>query len=105
MADLTLDQLLDRACAIRAQIKALEAEKAAIDDQLTAAHEAGELDASFSHNDWSLSFSPGRARWSYPPRVTALESQLKAAREASQADGTAARTLGAPYWTIKEPRA
>jgi hypothetical protein len=104
MSEQSIDQCLDRACAIRRQIKQLQAELETIDDRLTAAHEAGELDSSFTHNDWCIIHSPGRARWTYAPRVTAMQSALKQAQEQSQADGTAARTIGAPFWTFKEPR-
>ena len=104
MAEHSLNQDLDRACAIRHQMKQLQAELDTIDDRLTAAYEAGELDSSFTHNDWRITHSSGRARWTYPPRVTAMQSALKQAQEESQADGTAARTVGAPFWTFKEPK-
>lgn len=104
-AEMTTDELLDYATQIRAGIKALEASKAAIDDELSRRMDAGDLDASFTHNDWSFSWSEGRTKWSYPAGVTALESQVKSAKKASEADGSATRSVGAPFWTIREPKA
>ena len=104
-AELTTDELLDHACQVRAGIKALEASKAAIDDELSRRFEAGDLDSNFTHNDWTFSWCRGKTNWSYPAGVTALEAKVKAAKQASEADGSAIRRTGAPYWTIKEPKA
>ena len=103
-AQMTDDELLDYACQVRAGIKALEASKAAIDDELSRRFEAGEIDSNFTHNDWTFAWCEGRAKWTYPAAVKALEAGVKAAKEASEADGTATRSTGAPYWTIREPR-
>lgn len=102
--ELTTDELLDYATQVRAGIKSLEASKAAIDDELSRRFEAGDIDSNFSHNDWTFAWCEGRAKWSYPAGVVALESQVKQAKKASEADGSATRSTGAPFWTIKEPR-
>ena len=98
------DQLLDLACQVRQRIKLLEATKAFVDDELTRRMEAGDLDPNFSHNDWSFAWSEGRTRWAYPDSVSSLEAQVKAAKKASEADGTAVKGIGAPFWTVKEPK-
>lgn len=103
--ELTTDELLDYATQIRAGIKALEGSKAAIDDELSRRMEAGELDSNFTHNDWTFAWCEGRTKWTYPAGVKALEAGVKAAKQASEADGSATRSTGAPFWTIKEPRA
>jgi hypothetical protein len=66
--------------------------------------EAGEIDrGGFSHNDWGISWSAGKAAYAYPADVQELEKKLKAAREAAKAAGTAVKTTGASFWTIKRP--
>ena len=101
---MTTDELLDYATQIRAGIKALEASKAAIDDELSRRFEAGELDANFTHNDWLFSRSEGRTKWAYPDYVGVTESRLKQAKKMAEGDGSAVRSTGAPFWTIKEPQ-
>jgi len=103
-AELTTDQLLDYACQIKAASKQLNSSLDAIQDELTARVEAGDLDPTFSHNDWGFTWSAGRRSWSYPEPVQALEAGLKAAKKAAEADGTATASTGAPYWTIREPK-
>ena len=98
------DNLLDLACEIRRCTKRLEASKAAIDDELTRRMEAGDLDPNFSHNDWAFVWCEGRTRWAYPESVSTLEAQVKAAKKASEADGTAVKGTGAPFWVIREPK-
>lgn len=66
--------------------------------------DVGELDSAFSYNDWSFTLSAGKRSWDYPAGVKALDSQLKAAKKASEADGSAISTLGAPFWIIRAPR-
>ena len=102
--ELTTDELLDYACQIRAGIKALEASKAAIDDELSRRFEAGNIDSNFTHNDWTFAWCEGRTKWSYPAEVVALEAGVKAAKKAAEADGSAQRSTGAPFWTIREPK-
>lgn len=103
-AELTTDQLLDYATQIKAAQKQLEASLATLQDELTARVEAGDLDPSFTHEDWGFTWSAGRTRWAYPESVLTLEQQLKAARKTAEADGSATASTGAPYWTIREPK-
>ena len=103
--ELTTDELLDYATQIRTGIKALEASKDAIDDELTRRFEAGDIDSNFTYNDWTFTWCEGRAKWAYPAGVTELEAKVKSAKKASEADGSAQRSTGAPFWTIREPRA
>ena len=103
-SNISTDDLLDLACEIRHCIKRFEAHKAVIDDELSRRMEAGELDPSFSHNDWAFAYSEGRTRWAYPDSVSTLEAQVKAAKKAAEADGTAVKGTGAPFWTVKEPK-
>jgi Skp family chaperone for outer membrane proteins len=98
------DELLQHAIDIKAAAKRLEASLAAIQDELTKRVESGDLDPAFSHNDWSFTWIVGRRSWKYPAAVTGLEAQLRQAKRASEADGSALPTTGAPYWTIREPR-
>jgi len=102
---LSTDELLDHLVAVRQAMAALKAEDEALLDRLSELVEAGELDpGGFSHQDHSFSWSAGRKSWSYPAEVQRLEAQTKAAKKASEADGTATATTGAPFWTIKPPK-
>jgi Skp family chaperone for outer membrane proteins len=98
------DELLQHACDIKAAAKRLEASLAAIQDELTKRVEAGDLDPTFSHNDWGFTWSAGKRSWAYPPGVKAMESQLKSAKAAAEADGSATAVIGAPFWTIRAPK-
>jgi len=99
------DQLLDYLIEVRTAMAHLKATDEALLDRLDQLAEAGEIDrGGFSHNDWAFSWSAGRRSWKYPAAVTGLEAQLKQAKRASEADGSATATTGAPYWTIREPR-
>jgi hypothetical protein len=73
-------------------------------DELSKRMEAGDIDPTFSHNDWAFSWSAGCTSFSYPDHVQALEAQTKAAKKAAEADGTATRSLGRPFWTIRAPK-
>lgn len=73
-------------------------------DDLSRRVDAGDLDPAFSHNDWAFNLQPGRLSWDYPAGVKALDSQLKAAKKASEADGSAVAKLGAPFWSIRGPQ-
>jgi len=98
------DRLLDNLIGIRRTMATLKAQDDAILDRLSNLHDAGEIDASFTHEDWNFSFCQGRRKWSYPENITALEAGLKAAKKAAEADGSATATRGASYWTVKEPQ-
>jgi len=99
------DQVLDRLVEVRQALARLKATDEALLDRLDQLAEAGEVDqGGFSHNDWAFSWSAGRRSWSYPQGVKALEAQLKSAKSAAEADGSATATTGAPFWTIRSPQ-
>jgi hypothetical protein len=102
---LSTDELLDHLVAVRRAVAALKAEDEALLDRLSELVEAGELDpGGFTHQDHAFSWSAGRKTWTYPAGVMGLEGLLKAAKKASEADGTATAKVGAPFWTIKPPK-
>lgn len=106
IAALDADQALDLLIQTRQQLAALKATDAALLDRLDQLAEEGEIDrGGFTHRDWAISWSAGRRSWSYPEPVQALEAGLKAAKKAAEANGSATATQGAPYWTIREPKA
>jgi hypothetical protein len=99
------DQVLDRLVEVRQALARLKATDEALLDRLDQLAEAGEVDqGGFSHNDWAFSWSAGRKSWAYPAAVQDLEAQTKAAKKASEADGSATATTGAPFWTIHPPK-
>ena len=99
------DQVLDRITEVRSAMARLKEADEALLDRLTQLVEAGELDpGGFSHNDYAFSWSAGRKSWSYPAGVMGLEAQAKAAKKASEADGSATSTTGSPFWTIRAPK-
>lgn len=100
---MTTDDLLDQLTATKRQIAELQATYDGLLDQLTVAYQAGEVDPSFSHNDWSLTYSEGRRTYTYPPAVKALEDGLKAAKKLAEANGSATPKTGAPFWTVRPP--
>lgn len=102
---LSADQTLDALIEVRRAIDWLKARDASLLDRLDHLAENGEVDqGGFSHNDWTFSWSAGRRSWSYPAAVQGLEAQLKTAKKAAEADGSATATTGASFWTIKSPR-
>lgn len=102
---LDLDALLDRITQLKAAQKAIESELTPLLDQLHAAFDGGELDASFSHNDFSFCWSPGRLSYAYPETLRLQEQSLKQAQKSTIESGTATVQHGNPFWTIKAPRA
>jgi len=99
------DQVLDRLVEVRQALARLKATDEALLDRLDQLAEAGEVDqGGFSHNDHAFSWSAGRKSWAYPAAVQELEAQTKAAKKASEADGSATATIGAPFWTIRPPQ-
>jgi hypothetical protein len=99
------DQLLDCLIEVRTGLARLKEADQILLDRLSVLAEAGEIDqGGFSHNDWAFAWSPGRKSWTYPAGVQGLEAQAKAARKASEADGSATATTGSPFWTIKPPK-
>lgn len=104
-ADADLDALLDAVTAIKAQQKQLEQQLEPLLEALSEAMAAGQLDPSFSHNDWAFSHSPGRLSYAFPAAVQQLEQQLKAARDHAIQQGSATEKRGKPFWTIRPPKA
>jgi hypothetical protein len=107
-ADLSLmgaDELLDHLIKVRTALARLKTTDEALLDRLDQLAAAGEVDqGGFSHKDWAFSWSAGRKSWAYPAAVQELEAQAKAAKKASEADGSATATTGAPFWTIRAPK-
>lgn len=104
-ASMTADQVLDHLISLRKIKFALEAADSKALDRLDDLANAGEIDkGGFSHDDWSISWTAGRKSWTYPAGVMGLEAQSKAAKKASEADGSATATTGEPFWTIKPPK-
>jgi len=100
-----VDQVLDRITEVRTAMARLKASDEALLDRLTQLVDAGELDpGGFTHNDHSFTWSAGRKSWTYPAGVMGLEAQAKAAKKASEADGSATAKVGEPFWTIKPPK-
>ena len=105
VSDEALDGLLDQITVLKAQHKRLEQQLEPLLESLSAAMAAGQLDPSFSHNDWAFSHSAGRLSYAYPAAVEQIERQLKAAKEAAIQQGSATEKRGKPFWTIKPPSA
>ncbi|MCX5931236.1 MAG: hypothetical protein NTW83_05260 [Cyanobacteria bacterium] len=100
-----IDALLDAVTALKARQKQLEQQLEPLLEALSVAMEAGELDPSFSHNDWAFSHNPGRLSYEFPPAVQQIEQQLKAARDAAIQQGSATEKRGKSFWTIRPPKA
>ena len=103
---LSTDEVLDRLTHLRAHKKDLEAQDALLLDRLDELAAAGEIDQSgFTHDDWRFAHSDGKVSYSYPEPITQLEAQLKAAKEAAKADGTAVKVKGEKsFWTLTPPQ-
>jgi hypothetical protein len=98
------DQVLDHLTNLRTIKSALQAADAKTLDRLDELADAGEIDrGGFLHNDWGISWSAGKAAYDYPADVQQLEEKLKAAKEAAKAAGTATKSRGESFWTIKRP--
>ena len=103
--DDAIERLLDQITALKAEHKRLEQQLEPLLESLSAAMASGQLDPSFSHNDWAFSHSAGRLSYAYPAAVGQLERQLKAAKEAAIQQGSATEKRGKPFWTIRPPSA
>ena len=104
LAALDTDELLDRTIAIKAAQKRLDGDLAQLQEELTRRVDTGDLDPTFAHNDWGFTLRGGKASWAYPAPIKASEASLKAAKKAAEADGTATKTTGAPFWSIRGPQ-
>jgi hypothetical protein len=107
-ADLSVmsaEQVLDHLINLRTIKSALEAADAKALDRLDELADAGEIDrGGFSHYDWGISWSAGKATYVYPADVQELQKKLKEASDAAKAASTATKATGAPFWTIKPPK-
>jgi hypothetical protein len=103
--EVDLDALLNAVTAIKAQQKELEQQIEPLLEALNTAMATGQLDPSFSHNDWAFSHSPGRLSYEFPAPVQQIEQQLKAAKENAIQQGSATEKRGKPFWTIRPPKA
>jgi len=103
-ADADLDALLDAVTALKAQQKELEQQLEPLLEALNTAMASGQLDPSFSHNEWSFCHSPGRLTYDFPAAVQQIEKQLKAAKEAAIQQGSAKEKRGNAFWTIRPPK-
>jgi hypothetical protein len=102
---LSTDEVLDHLVTVRQAMARMKATDDALLDRLDQLAEAGEVDqGGFSHQDYAFTWSAGRKSWTYPAGVQELEAQVKAAKKASEADGSAVATTGSPFWTIKPPK-
>ena len=99
--DADLDALLDTVTALKAQQKELEQQLEPLLEVLNTAMASGQLDPSFSHNEWSFCHSPGRLTYDFPAAVQQIEKQLKAAKEAAIQQGSATEKRGKPFWSIR----
>ena len=100
-----IDALLDAITALKAQQKQLEQQLEPLLEALSEAMATGQLDPSFSHNDWAFSHSFGRLSYEFPATVQQIEQQLRAAKEAAIQQGGATEKRGKPFWTIRPPKA
>jgi len=100
----SIDALLDAVTAIKVQQKQLEQQLEPLLDSLGEAMVAGQLDPSFSHNDWAFAHSPGRLIYEFPAAVQQIEQQLKAAKESAIQQGSATEKRGKPFWTVRPPK-
>ena len=105
LAGVALDALLDRITVLKLQQKSIEAELSQLLLQLSDALEAGDLDANFSHNGCSFSWSAGRTSYAYPEPLQQQEQALKQAQRLAVATGAATEKQGKAFWTIKAARA
>jgi hypothetical protein len=102
---LSTDEVLDHLVTVRQAMARLKATDDALLDRLDQLAEAGEVDqGGFSHQDYAFTWSAGRKSWTYPAGVQELDAQVKAAKKASEADGTATAKTGEPFWTIRAPK-
>jgi hypothetical protein len=104
LAGAVLDELLDRITVLKLQQKSIDAELSPLLEQLSGALEAGELDASFSHNGCSFCWSAGRTSYAYPEPLQQQEQALKEAQRLAVATGAATEKHGKAFWTIKPGR-
>lgn len=96
--------LLDAITALKAQHKQLEQQLEPLLEALSESMAAGQLDPSFSHNDWAFAHSSGRLSYEFPAAVQQIEQQLKSAKDRAIQQGSATEKRGKPFWTIRPPK-
>ena len=101
-ANTLLDCLID----VRRAIAKLQAQDAALLARLDELAADGQIDhGGFQHAGWSFGWSDGKTSYEYPEPITQLEEELKAAKEAAKANGTAVKTKGKKaFWTLTPPK-
>lgn len=97
------DDLLLQIITNQQQAKHIKELGESLRDELCRRYDNGDIDNSFTFADWNFSYSEGRRTYDYPESVKNQEANLKAARRAAEADGTATPKIGAPFWTVKPP--
>ena len=95
-----IDQLIDEVIQLKGQAKLLEAQLASAMEQLTAALQAGDIDPSFSHDDWAFTYQSGRLTTTYSPEAKAAIKQLQ---DTDIQLGRAVQKRGLGFWTVKAP--
>ena len=98
------EQLLGDIIALKAKAKEIEEQLSAALGHLTHLVDEAEIDQSFKFDDWSFSCT-SRTSYDYPQEVKAIDGALKAAKRAAEGNGSAIAKIGAPFWTIKSPKA
>ena len=89
---LNANEVLDRITRTRLLKKDVKAQEALLLERLDELAAAGEIDqGGFTHNEWSFAHSDGKTSYTYPEPITKLEAQLKTAKEAAKANGTAVK--------------
>ena len=100
-----IDALLDAITALKAEQKQLEQQLEPLLEALREAMASGQLDPSFSYNDWAFAHSSGRLSYEFPLAVQPIEQQLKAAKDVAIQQGSATENRGKPFWAIRPPKA
>ena len=103
MAD-SPETLIEKIIDTETAIKRLEEQKETLRDELEALCLAGEIDPSFTYNDWSFIRSEGSRSYDYPDTIKQAEANVKALKKSAEADGTATLKPLSPFWTIKAPK-
>ena len=97
---------------MKAEMKELKEMIERVEHQLAIHKAAGDLDELQSpdnentiyHDGITFVFCPGRLTWDYSscPEIVQLESTLKEKKEAAKSVGKAGRTIGKPFWSVKQ---
>jgi hypothetical protein len=97
---------------MKAEMKALKEMIEHAEHQLAIHKAAGDLDELQSpdnentiyHDGITFVFCPGRLTWDYSkcPDIVQLEEALKEKKEAAKSVGKAGRTIGKPFWSVKQ---